>query len=53
MKNNIVPMILEMADTSNEQLPRMGDWAWSVRTKEFRYTYYPNNNGEQSIDIRN
>ena len=29
-----------------------GDWARTIRTKEFRYTYYAHGNGEQMFDLR-
>jgi arylsulfatase len=28
-----------------------GDWARTIRTNRFRYTYYPNGNGEQLFDL--
>jgi arylsulfatase A-like enzyme len=31
----------------------VGDWARTVRTKRYRYTYYANNNGEQLFDLAN
>jgi arylsulfatase A-like enzyme len=30
-----------------------GDWARTIRTKEFRYTFYANGRGEQMFDIKN
>jgi arylsulfatase A-like enzyme len=29
-----------------------GDWARTIRTREFRYTFYPAGNGEQMFDLR-
>jgi len=29
-----------------------GDWARTIRTKEFRYTFYANSNGEQLFNLR-
>ena len=29
-----------------------GDWARTIRTKDFRYTFYPDGNGEQLFDLR-
>ncbi|HUT23152.1 MAG TPA: sulfatase-like hydrolase/transferase [Sumerlaeia bacterium] len=30
----------------------LGDWARTIRTQEFRYTFYPNNRGDQLFDLR-
>ena len=30
----------------------LGDWARTVRTRDFRYTFYPDGNGEQLFDLR-
>lgn len=30
-----------------------GDWARTIRTKKYRYTYYPCGDGEQLFDIKN
>ena len=31
----------------------VGDWARTIRTADYRYTFYPNGNGEQLFDLKN
>ena len=30
----------------------VGDWARTIRTERYRYTFYPNGNGEQLFDLQ-